>query len=176
MLHIGADRRRVKLTSIWCRLLLGIAVDGNGRDCTMRCESPWHRGERFAIEAQLLAKSLDDVRYDVATFAEHLLDDEEGGEVPLFRPCLILRPETRISDGFGDGPPSKRSGLQASIPGFPTSVTSLKPLWVLTCTVGSPPACSHTSTSTSDRHELGNFPCRPNGCSDICNGVTACVG
>jgi hypothetical protein len=57
----------------------------------MQCESPLHRGERFAIEAQLLAKSRDGVRYDVATFAEHLLDDDEGGEVPPFRPCLILR-------------------------------------------------------------------------------------
>lgn len=54
----------------------------------MRCGPLLPRGERFAIEA--LAKSLDAVRYDLATFAEHLLDDE-GGEVPLVRPCLILR-------------------------------------------------------------------------------------
>jgi hypothetical protein len=92
VLHIGADRRRVKLPSVQCRRLLGIAIalDGYGRDCTMQFESPLHQGERSAIEAQLLAQSPDAVRYDVATFAEYLLDDDEDGESSLFRPCLVL--------------------------------------------------------------------------------------
>ena len=92
MPHIGADRRGVKLTSTWRGLSLGIAVDDHGRDCKMRCVSPLPREERFAVAAQLLAKSLDGVGYDVLTFAEHLLDNEAGGEVRLFRSCLIFRP------------------------------------------------------------------------------------
>ena len=35
------------------------SLDGHGRDCTMQRESPLHRGERFAIEAHLLAQWLD---------------------------------------------------------------------------------------------------------------------
>ena len=50
----------------------------------MQRESPLHRGERFAIEAHLLAQWLDAANYDVATFAEYLVDDDEGGKSPCF--------------------------------------------------------------------------------------------
>jgi len=59
----------------------------------MRRESSLHRSGGFAIDTQrLLAEALDGVRYDVATFAEHELDDKEGRVVPLLCPRLVLRP------------------------------------------------------------------------------------
>src|SRR5882762_6348650 len=73
----------------------------------MQRESPLHRGERFAIEAQLHAQWLDAVSYDVATFAMYLLDDE-GGESPCFVHAWSFDAISRISDGFSDGPSSKR--------------------------------------------------------------------
>jgi putative methionine-R-sulfoxide reductase with GAF domain len=59
----------------------------------MQPESTVHQGNRFAIERQLLADALNGVHYDVATFAEHELDDREGGEVPLLCPRLVHRPD-----------------------------------------------------------------------------------
>jgi hypothetical protein len=135
----------------------------------MQRESPLHRGERFAIEAQLHAQWLDAVSYDVATFAMYLLDDDEGGESPCFVHAWSFDATSRISDGFSDGPSSKRRGL-SRIPGFLTSVTSPKP----TCKVASPPLAAMSRPRRSKNPAIppvGRMAARV-----VCNGITACVG
>jgi hypothetical protein len=101
----------------------------------MQRESPLHRGERFAIEAHLLAQWLDAANYDVATFAEYLVDDDEGGKSPCFVHAWSF---DAISDfrWLQRWTAVKDVGCR-ECPGFLTSVTSPKPMWVPTCKVAS---------------------------------------
>jgi hypothetical protein len=72
----------------------------------MQRESPLQRGERFAIEAQLLAQWLDAANYDVTTFAVTWWTTTKAESPPV---SSMLGRSTRSR--FSVGPPSKRLGL-----------------------------------------------------------------
>jgi hypothetical protein len=132
----------------------------------MQCESPLHRGDRFAIEAQLLAKSLDDVRYDVATLAEHLLNDDEGAGVAPFCPCLILRRDSPDFRWLRRWTAVEVAWAASEHPWISDIRDIAETDGDLTCKASNPPLAALPRPRRPIDPELQQFPCQPNGCSD----------
>jgi hypothetical protein len=143
-----------------------MAVDGYGRDCTMQCESPLHRGKCFAIEAQLLATSLGGVRYDIATLAEHLLNDDEGREVSPFRPCLIPRHDSPDFRWLQRWIAVEEAWAASEHPWISAIRDPAETHGSLTCKAVSPPLAALPRPRRPIDPNLSNSPCRANGCSD----------
>ena len=142
----------------------------------MQCESPLHRGKCFAIEAQLLATSLGGVRYDIATLAEHLLNDDEGREVSPFRPCLILRRDSPDFRWLQRWIAVEEAWAASEHPWISAIRDLAETHGSLTCKAGSPPLAALPRPRRPIDPNLSNSPVGRMDARIVCHGVTASVG